>query len=202
MTGLWMMFWVFCKASITTFGGGFAMIPLISQELVLHAGGGWFSPEQVKDIIALSVMTPGAFGSSAAAFSGMMAFGPFGAALCAGGVVLPSAALSVLIARWFYAFKNSALVRGALSGVKPVVVGLIAAAAIKMALENLFMLNYKTVVDLNAVWAFLRSLDWRAVLIFAGALFCLVKLKADPVLVILGSGALGLILYLLIPAII
>lgn len=197
MNGLWAMFWLFFTTSITTFGGGFAMIPLMSAGLA-----NWFTPAQIKDIIALSVMTPGAFGSSAAAFSGMMAFGPVGAAVCACGVVLPSAVLSTAVARYFYGFQKKFLVQGALAGVKPVVVGLIAATAAKMALENLFLVDYKAVIDMNAVWAFLRTIDWRAVVIFAGALFCLVKFKADPVLVILGSGVLGLIFYMLLPMIV
>ena len=164
MSGLWAMFWLFFMTSITTFGGGFAMIPLMSAGLAA-----WFSPEQIKDIIALSVMTPGAFGSSAASFSGMMAYGPVGAAVCACGVVLPSAILSTVIARYFYGFQKKFLVQGALAGVKPVVVGLIAATAAQMALQNLFGLNYKTIADLKAAWAFLCSIDWRAVVIVSGS---------------------------------
>jgi chromate transporter len=196
MNSLWAMFWVFFKTSISTFGGGFAMIPLMSAELIR-----WFTPAQIKDIIALSVMTPGAFGSSAASFSGMMAYGPVGAVVCACGVVLPSAILSTVIARWFYGFQKHKLVQGALSGIKPVVVGLIAATAFKMAMENLFAVDYKTIIDFNALWLFVRSVDWRAVVIFAIALFCLIKFKADPVLVILGCGVLGLIFYILLPLI-
>jgi chromate transporter len=196
MNGLWEMFLTFVKTSISTFGGGFAMIPLMSSELTGH---GWFTAAQVKDLIAISVMTPGAFGSSAAAFAGMKVFGPIGAAVCACGVVLPSAVLSTLIARWFYGFQNHKLIQGALSGIKPVVVGLIAATALKMAFENLFMIDYKTMINLAAVWTFLKSVDWRAVVIFIAALFSLVKLKVDPVLVILGCGGLGLVFYVLLP---
>lgn len=202
MNGLWEMFWVFFKTSISTFGGGFAMIPMMTQELTLHGSAGWFTAAQVKDIIALSVMTPGAFGSSAASFSGMMAFGPVGAVVCAAGAVLPSAILSTVIARWFYGFQKEWLVQGALSGIKPVVVGLIAATAFKMAMENLFAISYKSVIDINALWSFLVSIDWKAVVIFAAALFSLIKLKLDPVLVILGCGVLGLGFYLLLPMVI
>lgn len=188
------MFWLFFLTSLTTFGGGFAMIPLMSKGLE-----GWFTAAQIKDIIALSVMTPGAFGSSAASFAGMMAYGPAGAAVCAAGVVLPSAILATVIARGFYGFQNHRLVQGALAGIKPVVVGLIAATAVKMALENLFTVSYKTIVDWGALWAFLKSADWRAAVIFAAALVCLVKFKLDPVLVIVGSGVLGLVFYILLP---
>jgi chromate transporter len=202
VNSLWAMFLVFFKTSISTFGGGFAMIPMMTQELTLHGSQGWFTAAQLKDIIAISVMTPGAFGSSAAAFSGMMAYGPVGAAVCAAGVVLPSAILSTAIARWFYGFQKNRLVQGALSGIKPVVIGLIAATAFKMAMQNLFTLDYTKIIDLNALWAFLRSLDWRALLIFAVALLFLVKFKVDPVLVILGCGVLGLIFYILLPMLI
>lgn len=199
MNGLWAMFWVFFKTSISTFGGGFAMIPMMTQELTVHGSQGWFTAAQVKDIIALSVMTPGAFGSSAASFSGMMAYGPMGAAVCAAGVVLPSAIISTVIARWFYGFQKSPLVRGALSGIKPVVIGLIAATAFKMAMQNLFLVDYAKIADLNALWAFLRSVDWKAVVIFASAMLCLIRFKVDPVLVIVGCGVLGLIFYVLLP---
>lgn len=201
MNSLWAMFWVFFKTSITTFGGGFAMIPLMTQELTLHGAQGWFTAAQVKDIIALSVMTPGAFGSSAASFSGMMAYGPAGAVVCAAGVVLPSAILSTVIAKYFYGFQKHSLVQGALSGIKPVVIGLIAATAFKMAMQNLFALDYSKIVEWSALWAFLKSVDWRAVVIFAAAMLCLVKFKMDPVLVILGCGVLGLIFYVLVPMI-
>jgi chromate transporter len=198
MNGLWDMFLVFFKTSITTFGGGFAMIPLMTQELLAH---GWFNSQQVKDLIALSVMTPGAFGSSAAAFAGMKAFGPVGAVVSAAGAVLPSAVLTAVVARFFYGFQKHRIVQGVLSGIKPVVVGLIAGTAFKMLLENLFTGKYASVIDLNALWGFLGTLDWKAVVIFAAAMVSLIKFKLDPVIMILGSGLLGLLFYLVLPLI-
>jgi chromate transporter len=192
------MFWFFVKLSITTFGGGVAMIPMLNNELVR-----WISSSKIiQDTISLSLLTPGAFGSSVAAFAGMITFGPAGAAVCACGVVLPSAALSTVIGRYFYGFQKKPLVQGALAGIKPAVVGLIAATAAQTALQHLFIGNYKTLADLQAAWNFLQSVDWRAVVIFATALLCLVKFKVDPVFIILGCGALGLIFYILLPAII
>ena len=196
MNGLWSMFLVFFKTSITTFGGGFAMIPLMTQELLAH---GWFTPAEVKDLIALSVMTPGAFGSSAAAFAGMKVFGPMGAVVCAAGAVLPSAVLTAVVARFFYGFQKHPLVQGALSGIKPVVVGLIAGTAFKMLLENLFFGKYVAIIGLDTLWSFFCTLDWRAVVIFVAAMVSLIKFKLDPVIMILGCGVLGLVFYILLP---
>ena len=102
------LFLVFLKIGAFTFGGGYAMIPLIQAEVV---GAGWMTDEQLINFIAVSESTPGPFAVNIATYVGMEA-GGIGGALCATfGVVLPSFLIILLIARVFTRFAKSAPVQ-------------------------------------------------------------------------------------------
>ena len=176
------LFLVFLKIGAFTFGGGYAMIPLIQAEVV---GAGWMTDEQLINFIAVSESTPGPFAVNIATYVGMEA-GGIGGALCATfGVVLPSFLIILLIARVFTRFAKSAPVQGVLNGLRPMVVGLIGAAALSVG---------RTAFALPAVtWRGLLSSDilWLTP-IFILAAFWLWKRKWHPIAVILLAAALGI----------
>lgn len=175
------LFWTFLKIGAFTFGGGYAMLPLIQAEVRSH---GWLSAEELVDFIAVSESTPGPFAVNISTFVGMKAGGLPGAFCSTFGVVLPSFVIILLVARFYEKFRESRAVKGCMSGLKPAVVGLIAAAAITTGQTVFFPAGISAGVLTSP--AFLCS-----AVIFAGAMALSLK-KAHPIAVILISAALGI----------
>ena len=124
------LFWTFFKIGAFTFGGGYAMLPLI-QEAVLTKG--WATPEALINFIAVSESTPGPFAINMATYIGSEQGGVFGAFCATLGVVMPSFIVILLVAKFFEKFKESKIVKGCMSGLKPAVIGLIGAALLSVA---------------------------------------------------------------------
>lgn len=129
------LFLTFLKIGAFTFGGGYAMLPLIREEVAAH---GWLTEQSLIDFIAVSESTPGPFAINIATFVGSRVGGIFGAVCATGGVVLPSFVIILIVAKAFAKFRENKAVRGCMSGLKPAVVGLIAAALISVAATVFF----------------------------------------------------------------
>ena len=124
------LFWVFFLIGAFTFGGGYAMIAMIQQQVVSR---GWMTTEELIDFVAISESTPGPIAVNMATFVGTEMGGILGAACATLGVVLPSFVVILIVARCYQAFRRSKWVQGIMSGLKPAVVGLIAGAAVTVA---------------------------------------------------------------------
>ena len=125
------LFWVFFMIGAFTFGGGYAMVAMVQQQVVSR---GWMDAESVIDFVAIAESTPGPIAVNMATFVGAE-LGGFAGALCATiGVVLPSFVVILLVARCYQAFRKSKWIQGVMSGLKPAVVGLIGSAAVTVAL--------------------------------------------------------------------
>ena len=127
-----LLFWTFVKVGLFTIGGGYAMIPLIQQEVIeRHA---WMSADQFTEFVGIAESTPGPFAINIATFTGVHVAqdaggsGLLGSLCTTGGVVLPSLVIILLIAGLFHYAMRHWVARAALQGAKPVVVGLIGAA--------------------------------------------------------------------------
>lgn len=123
------LFLTFFKIGAFTFGGGYAMLPLV-QEAVLEKG--WMTMENLVDFIAISESTPGPFAVNVSTYVGMHTGGLLGALCATIGVVLPSFIIILIVARIFVQFKNNKVVQALLSGLKPAVIGLIASSVISV----------------------------------------------------------------------
>ena len=123
------LFWTFFLIGAFTFGGGYAMLPLIQIEVV---NKGWLANEAVVNFIAVSESTPGPFAINMATYVGGEMGGIFGAACATLGVVLPSFIIILTVAKCYDRFKNSRLVKGAMSGLKPAVIGMIGTAILSI----------------------------------------------------------------------
>lgn len=127
------LFWAFLKVGLFTIGGGYAMIPLIQQEVIDRHG--WMTAEQFTEFVGIAESTPGPFAINISTFAGVHAAreagcnGLLGSLCSTGGVILPSIVIILLIAGCFHCAMRHWAVRAALEGAKPVVVGLIGAAA-------------------------------------------------------------------------
>lgn len=190
------MLWVFFKIGLFTIGGGYAMIPLITRDLVQN---GWMSISEVTDVIAIAKMTPGPFAVNTATFAGMKIYGVGGAIACTFGVILPSLIITMIVARFFFDFQKHKLVQGALKGIRPVVVALIAYAVWNVASLTLFAHEYANPNSIDTLWQMLSSIDWRAIVVLAVSLVLLFWKKAHPILVIAVAGALGIVFYHFVP---
>ena len=127
---LWKLFGVFAKMGAFTIGGGYAMLPLIEQEMTSR---GWISQEDIQDIIVLAQSAPGILAVNMAIFTGHKIKGLPGSIVAAVGAVLPSLVIILLIAMFFTEFKDNDIVRRIFQGVRPAAVALILVPAVRMA---------------------------------------------------------------------
>ena len=130
------LFWTFFRISAFTFGGGYAMLPLM-QEAVL--ANGWVDETTLINFIAVSESTPGPFAINMATYVGstVAEYGVLGAVCATLGVVMPSFLVILIVAKCYERFRKSQIVQGCMSGLKPAVVGLIGAAILSVAAEVL-----------------------------------------------------------------
>ena len=131
----WQLFVSYLKIGFFGFGGGYAMLSLIQNEVVVqHA---WMTNAEFADIVAVSQITPGPIAINSATYVGYTVgaqagnawCGILGAALATFAVCLPSLTLMLLITRFFLRLKQNPIVEGAMKGMRPVVIGMIASAA-------------------------------------------------------------------------
>ena len=123
------LFWTFLKIGAFTFGGGYAMLPLIESEVIAQ---GWMQETELVNFIAVSESTPGPFAVNTATFVGTTLAGVPGALAATLGVVLPSFVIILIVARCFDRFRSSRIVSGCMVGLKSAVIGLIAAALLSV----------------------------------------------------------------------
>lgn len=184
-----LLFLTFFKIGAVSFGGGYGMISLVREEVLLN---GWLTEEEFLNFIAVSESTPGPIAINMATFIGSSQGGFLGAVLASLGVVLPSFIIILLIATIAKNLLKIGGVKAFLSGVKPAVAGLITATGITMAISAI--LGFK---NLSSTVNF----DYKALIIFA--VVCLssmlykkiFKKKLSPILLIIISAIMGLILY-------
>ncbi len=182
--------WSYLKIGLFGFGGGYAMLSLIESEIV---GNGWITRQMFTDIIAISQMTPGPIGINSATYIGYVApttaspefsapiWGILGSILCTFVVVLPPALMVLYASRFISRHKDSIAIKGIFTGLRIVVVGLIASAA--MLLMNTQNFGGETIEIIKSV----------IICICAFSLVYFVKLH--PIFVIILAGIVGFIIY-------
>lgn len=169
------LFFTFFKIGLFNFGGGYAMISFIQNEVVHKQG--WLSTAAFTDIVAISQVTPGPVGINMATYTGYsVTSSALGAALATFAVCLPSFILMVLISRFFLKYRHAKAVKDMFNGLRPVVIGLIAAAA-------LVLCNKENIVD------------YKSVFLLVGAFWAVWRYKIGPITVLMASGILGILLY-------
>lgn len=183
------LFLTFLKIGAVSFGGGYAMIPLVTDEVIVH---GWLTAEEILNFIAVSESTPGPIAINMATFVGASQGGILGAMLATLGVVLPSFVIILIIASVIKGLLKFAGVKAFLNGLRPVAVGLIVGTAITMFLSVILSLN--TVYEQVAF-------DWKALVIFFVAAIThfvykkITNKNVSPILLIIISALLGMLFY-------
>lgn len=181
------LFWEFLKIGAFTFGGGYAMIPLIQDAVLSNE---WMSLNEMLDFIAVSESTPGPVAVNMATYVGMKTCGILGAACATLGVVLPSFVIILIIAKFFKHFSEATSIKAVMRGIQPAAIGLIAAAIYSIAGNT--MLTDATLAKSMANPEF-----WASVIIFIVIMILGIK-KVHPIIMILVSAALGVAANLLI----
>lgn len=183
------LFWSFIQIGLFSIGGGYAAMPLIQEQVVNQRG--WMTMTQFTDIITIAEMTPGPIAVNAATFVGIQVAGIPGALAATFGCIFPSIFIVLTLAYLYYQYHGLAIVNGVLGGLRPVVVALIASAGVSILATVLFG---------EGGFSFGAAPGWAALAIFAGALTVLRARKPSPILVMLGCGVLGGVVYTLFPA--
>ena len=116
----------FIKIGAFAFGGGYAVLSFIQQEVV--DGNGWILPEDFVNIVAIAEMTPGPIAVNSSTFVGYNLFGPLMGILCTLCVILVPFLLALIVSVYFTKFKDNLYLKSALNGIRPAVIGLIAAS--------------------------------------------------------------------------
>ena len=177
------LFWAFFQIGLLSFGGGYAALPLISQQVISTYH--WISQNTFTDLITISQMTPGPIGINAATYVGFTSTGSiWGSIIATFAVVLPSFILMLTISRFFLKYQKHPVVESIFNGLRPAVVGLLASAAlVLMNVENFGSPTKDT-------YTFVIS-----IIIFLIAFIGTKKYKANPILMIIACGIAGLLLY-------
>jgi len=124
------LFWTFFKIGLFTFGGGYAMIPLIQTEISERKK--WMAPEEILDIVVIAESTPGPISVNAATFVGYRVAGVMGAFFATLGLAIPSLVIIYIISLFLNQFLSITIVANAFLGIEAAVAVLIASAAIKL----------------------------------------------------------------------
>lgn len=177
------LFMTFFMIGAFTIGGGYAMLPLMQEQVALHWGE-QISAEAVTNFIAVSESTPGPFAVNMATYIGSEIGGLFGAFCATLGVVLPSFVIILVVAKCYDKFRNSSVVKGLMTGLKPAVVGLIGGAILSVAAGVFFPAGISL--------APLRGTAFYLSAALFGVMLLLALKKVHPILIILISAAVGI----------
>lgn len=196
----WQLIWAYIKIGIFGFGGGYAMLSLVEKSVV---DPGWISEQMFTDIVAISQMTPGPIGINSATYIGYVApgsvnpalsgvaWGLIGSIVCTLAVTLPSFFLVLYASHYIRRHHESGAIKAIFSGLRPVVVGLIASAALMLMNSANFNPN---------------GIRWQLIvnIIICLIAFCLVyfkfkigkrQVKIHPIMVIIMAGIAGYLIY-------
>ena len=173
------LFFSFLQVGALSFGGGYAAMPLIQEQVVnLH---GWLSMNAFTDLVTIAEMTPGPIAVNAATFVGMQIIGPLGAVVATLGCILPSCVIVTLLAKLYLKYRNMGMLQGILGSLRPAVVAMIASAGIAILI--------------TAFWGGRASVslpdtNWSLVVIFVISMVLLQKFKKNPIFVMVLAGVL------------
>lgn len=182
------LLWSFFQIGLFSIGGGYAAMPLIQNQVVdVHS---WLTMTQFADIMTIAEMTPGPIAINSATFVGIQTAGIPGAIIATIGCVLPSCMIVMTLAYIYYRFRGLNMVQGILAMLRPAVVAMIASSCLSLMILSFY--GERTLPD------DLATIQWIPVLIFAAGFFILRKWKVNPIYVMLGSGAAGVILFSLL----
>ena len=169
------LYTVFFKIGLFSFGGGYAILPLIQKEVVeIH---NWITVSQFTDIVAVSQVTPGPISINASTYVGYLVTGDVtGATVATLGLITPSIIIMIIFSRFFLKFKDNKYISNAFTGLRVVVVGLILSATLLLMDKNNFI-------------------DFKSIIIFLVTIVLFLKWKINPIIITIIAAIAGIIIY-------
>lgn len=190
---LFELFYTFFLIGLFTFGGGYAMIPMITNEAISK---GWMTSDTLTNYIAISEATPGPFAINIATAIGNTVCGPLGALAATIGVVLPSFIIILLIAWVFNKILNNRYVKAALKGVQPTVLALILSTALVFLIKALFFSGNAITTNVNDIYFDKKVLSILLILFGLNYIFKFKQKKnLSPLLILLLAAVLGILVF-------
>jgi chromate transporter len=182
------LFWSFFQIGLFSIGGGYAALPLIQDQVVDI--NKWLTLTEFTDLITIAEMTPGPIAINSSSFVGIRVAGPIGAIIATLGCVLPSCIIVLTLAYVYSKYRNLSIVQGILNGLRPAVVALIASAGLSILIIAFW--------GEHGITANIADINFVSVGLFIVSIIVLRKYKPNPILVMMGSGIVGMGIYLLI----
>lgn len=183
----WKLFWIFAKVGVCTFGGGYAMLPILQRELVEKRG--WVREEELTDYFAIGQCTPGVIAVNTATFVGHKLKGPAGGVVATLGVVFPSIVIIMVIAAFLQNFAELPVVIHAFNGVRACVCALILSSVLKLRKSTMVdvptVLIFAVVVVLAVVGNFLTFPAGTTLAAVMGFI-------TSPIILVVAAGVTGL----------
>ena len=175
MTELWTLFVVFFKIGLFSFGGGYAILPLIQKEVVvIHK---WITVSQFTDIVAVSQVTPGPIAINSSTYVGYLVTGNvIGATVATVGLIMPSVIIMTVFSIFFLKFQDNKYISNAFAGLRVVVVGLILSATLLLMDKDNFI-------------------DFKSIVIFGVTLLLFLKWKVNAIWLTVGAAIVGIFIY-------
>ncbi|MDO5135233.1 MAG: chromate transporter [Eubacteriales bacterium] len=179
------LFFSFLQIGCFSFGGGYAAMPLIQEQVVtLHS---WIDMTTFGNLVTIAEMTPGPIAVNAATFVGTQTAGPLGAVVATLGCILPSCIFVTVLAYLYTKYNHMAILQGCLSALRPAVVAMIAKAGCLILVSSFFA---------DGVFSLAAShINFRMIAYFSAGLFMLRRLKMNPILVMVLCGLMELLFY-------
>ena len=175
MTELWTLFVVFFKIGLFSFGGGYAILPLIQKEVVvIHK---WITVSQFTDIVAVSQVTPGPIAINSSTYVGYLVTGNvIGATVATVGLIMPSVIIMTVFSIFLLKFQDNKYISNAFAGLRVVVVGLILSATLLLMDKDNFI-------------------DFKSIIIFGVTLLLFLKWKVNAIWLTVGAAIVGILIY-------
>lgn len=167
------LFWNFLKIGAFSYGGGYTALSLIEREIVSRLN--WLSYPEFLDVMAVSQITPGPIGINSATYTGFKIAGIGGAFVSTFGVVLVSFVLVIVIAHYFFQFKDSKVVKAVLYSLRPAILGIIITVVINLGKVTIVGIK-EAIITLVVVVA-------------------LIKFERHPIVMIFLSGVIGIFIF-------
>lgn len=175
------LFFSFLQVGLFSFGGGYAAMPLIQEQIVTKHG--WLSMVEFTDLISISQMTPGPIAVNSATFVGNKIAGITGALVATAGCIFPSCIIVMSIAYIYLKNQNNQVVQEVLQSLHPAVIAMIASAGVTILITAF----WGTTLKIS-----LQNTDWSMVIIFLLSLVLLRKTRISPILVMILAGGMKL----------
>lgn len=181
------LFFSFLQVGLFSFGGGYAAMPLIQNQVVIQ--NEWLNMAEFTDLVTISQMTPGPIAINAATFVGIKVAGMLGAIAATLGCIFPSCVIVTIIAALYFKYQSMIFLQNVLNTLRPAVVAMIAAAGISILISTFW--GSRTAIEF-------ADTKWSFVLLFGACFVLLRKWQVSPIWVMILAGVANVIISFII----